>query len=214
MEREILKNFIEWMSEPGRKPLVVTGVRQCGKTYVIKDFGNRFFENLAYFNFEGNTALQSIFEYDFDVTRIVMELERYSKQKITDGKTLVFFDEIQACPKAITSLKYFCEDRSGLHVIAAGSLLGVVIRKSEISFPVGKVERLKMFPMSFEEFLMAIDDGRSLLEGLSNYDLRRALPEMYTIPLQNYLKLYYVVGGMPAAVASFVQENDFEKVDR
>ena len=98
--------------------------------------------------------------------------------------------------------------------IAAGSLLGVVIRKSEISFPVGKVERLQMFPMSFEEFLMAIDDGRSLLEGLSNYDLRRALPEMYTIPLQNYLKLYYVVGGMPAAVASFVQENDFEKVDR
>ncbi len=214
MEREILKNFIEWMSEPGRKPLVVTGVRQCGKTYAIKDFGNRFFENLAYFNFEGNTALQSIFEYDFDVTRIVMELERYSKQKITDGKTLVFFDEIQACPKAITSLKYFCEDRSELHVIAAGSLLGVVIRKSEISFPVGKVERLQMFPMSFEEFLMAIDDGRSLLEGLSNYDLRRALPEMYTIPLQNYLKLYYVVGGMPAAVASFVQENDFEKVDR
>lgn len=214
MEREILKNFIEWKSELGRKPLVVTGVRQCGKTYAIKDFGNRFFENLAYFNFEGNTALQSIFEYDFDVTRIVMELERYSKQKITDGKTLVFFDEIQACSKAITSLKYFCEDRSGLHVIAAGSLLGVVIRKSEISFPVGKVERLQMFPMSFEEFLMAIDDGRSLLEGLSNYDLRRALPEMYTIPLQNYLKLYYVVGGMPAAVASFVQENDFEKVDR
>ena len=214
MEREILKNFIEWMSEPGRKPLVVTGVRQCGKTYAIKDFGNRFFENLAYFNFEGNTALQSIFEYDSDVTRIVMELERYSKQKITDGKTLVFFDEIQACPKAITSLKYFCEDRSELHVIAAGSLLGVVIRKSEISFPVGKVERLQMFPMSFEEFLMAIDDGRSLLEGLSNYDLHRALPEMYTIPLQNYLKLYYVVGGMPAAVASFVQENDFEKVDR
>lgn len=214
MERKILKNFIEWMSEPGRKPLVVTGVRQCGKTYAIKDFGNRFFENLAYFNFEGNTALQSIFEYDFDVARIVMELERYSKQKITDGKTLVFFDEIQACPKAITSLKYFCEDCSGLHVIAAGSLLGVVIRKSEISFPVGKVERLQMFPMSFEEFLMAIDDGRSLLEGLSNYDLRRALPEMYTIPLQNYLKLYYVVGGMPAAVASFVQENDFEKVDQ
>ena len=209
-----MKNFIEWMSESGRKPLVVTGVRQCGKTYAIKDFGNRFFENLAYFNFEGNTALQSIFEYDFNVTRIVMELERYSKQKITDGKTLVFFDEIQACPKAITSLKYFCEDRSELHVIAAGSLLGVVIRKSEISFPVGKVERLQMFPMSFEEFLMASDDGRSLLEGLSNYDLRHALPEMYTIPLQNYLKLYYVVGGMPAAVASFVQENDFEKVDR
>ena len=92
MERKILKNFIEWMSEPGRKPLVVTGVRQCGKTYAIKYFGNHFFENLAYFNFEGNTALQSIFEYDFDVTRIVMELERYSKQKITDGKTLVFFD--------------------------------------------------------------------------------------------------------------------------
>ena len=214
MDRKILKNFIEWKSESGRKPLVVTGVRQCGKTYAIKDFGNRFFENLAYFNFEGNTALQSIFEYDFNVTRIVVELERYSKQKITDGKTLVFFDEIQACPKAIISLKYFCEDRSGLHVIAAGSLLGVVIRKSEISFPVGKVERLQMFPMSFEEFLMAIDDGRSLLEGLSNYDLHRALPEMYTIPLQNYLKLYYVVGGMPAAVASFVQENDFEKVDQ
>ena len=214
MKRKILDNLIAWKNEKGRKPLVVTGVRQCGKTYAIKEFGREHFENLAYFNFEGNTALQSIFDYDFNIERIVPELERYSKQKISDGKTLVFFDEIQACPKAITSLKYFCEDRANLHVIAAGSLLGVVIRQAEISFPVGKVERLQMYPMSFEEFVMAAPDGESLLAGLANYDLNRPLPELYTVPLQNYLKFYYIVGGMPAAVASFMQENDFDKVDK
>ena len=186
MKRKITDNLIAWKNEKGRKPLVVTGARQCGKTYAIKEFGREHFENLAYFNFEGNAALQSIFDYDFNIERIVTELERYSKQKISDGRTLVFFDEVQACPKAITSLKYFCEDRPGLHLIAAGSLLGVVIRQAEISFPVGKVEILQMYP----------------------------LPELYTIPLQNYLKLYYIVGGMPAAVDSFVQENDFDKVDR
>ena len=214
MKRKILDNLIAWKNEKGRKPLVVIGVRQCGKTYAIKEFGREHFENLAYFNFEGNTALQSIFDYDFNIERIVPELERYSKQKISDGKTLVFFDEIQACPKAITGLKYFCEDRANLHVIAAGSLLGVVIRQAEISFPVGKVERLQMYPMSFEEFVMAAPDGESLLAGLANYDLNRPLPELYTVPLQNYLKFYYIVGGMPAAVASFMQENDFDKVDK
>ena len=214
MKRKITDNLIAWKNEKGRKPLVVTGARQCGKTYAIKEFGREHFENLAYFIFEGNAALQSIFDYDFNIERIVTELERYSKQTISDGRTLVFFDEVQACPKAITSLKYFCEDRPGLHLIAAGSLLGVVIRQAEISFPVGKVERLQMYPMSFEEFVMAAPDGESLLAGLANYDLSRALPELYTIPLQNYLKLYYIVGGMPAAVDSFVQENDFDKVDR
>ena len=213
MKRHIIQNFIAWKDSSSRKPLVVTGVRQCGKTYAIKEFGQKHFENIVYFNFEGNTALQSVFDYDLNIDRIVPELERYSRQKITDGKTLVFFDEIQACPKAITSLKYFCENRSNLHVIAAGSLLGVVIRQAEISFPVGKVDRMQMYPMSFEEFLIAMPDGESLLEGLSIYDIRRPLPELYTIPLQKYLELYYIIGGMPAAVASFVQDNDLDKVD-
>ncbi|MCF0223063.1 MAG: ATP-binding protein [Fibrobacter sp.] len=213
MKRKILQKLISWKDKKKRKPLVVTGVRQCGKTYTIREFGNTCFDSFAYFNFEGNQGLQSIFRYDFNVKRILTELELFSGQKIVVGKTLVFFDEIQACPEAITCLKYFCENMPELHVVAAGSLLGVVMRQSAISFPVGKVERLQMFPMSFDEFLMAFSEGDTLLEGIANYDLTRPLPELYTVPLQKYLKYYYVVGGMPEAVSCFVEENNFEKVN-
>ena len=151
MERKTLSKLLKWKEKKNRKPLLLTGVRQCGKTYIIKEFGKDEFEDTAYFNFDGNTGLKSVFDYDFDVERIIDELANvvYGK-KIIPGKTLVVFDEIQDCPRAIQSLKYFCENMPKLHVIAAGSLLGVALRKEGISFPVGKVDRIEMYPMSFE----------------------------------------------------------------
>ena len=166
MERSYIDKLNKWKNNKNRKPLLVTGVRQCGKTYLLDIFGKREFKEVAYFNFDGNEGLKSLFEYDFDVERIIDELGSiiYGK-KIVAGKTLVIFDEIQACPRAITSLKYFCENMPELHLIAAGSLLGVALRTEGISFPVGKVNRLEMYPMSFEEFVIA-DGGKKYLDGI------------------------------------------------
>ena len=146
MERNVMGKLLEWKDRKGRKPLLLLGVRQCGKTYILKEFGNRYFEDVAYFYFEGNDALMSIFEYDLDVHRIVEELGRVARhQAILPGKTLVIFDEIQASSRAITSLKYFCENMPELHIVAAGSLLGVSLKKDSVSFPVGKVDRIRMY---------------------------------------------------------------------
>ena len=150
MERKTLSKLLKWKEKKHRKPLLMTGVRQCGKTYIIKEFGKKEFESMAYFNFDGNAGLKSIFDFDFDVERIVDELANIVYgDKIISGKTLVVFDEIQDCPRAIQSLKYFCENMPDLHIIAAGSLLGVALRKEGMSFPVGKIDRMEMYPMSF-----------------------------------------------------------------
>ncbi|MCC8045991.1 MAG: AAA family ATPase, partial [Clostridiales bacterium] len=191
MERDIMRNLEAWKDSPKRKPLLMTGVRQCGKTYVCKQFGERYFEDVAYYYFEGNKGISSVFDYDFDVDRILDELGNVIRQKpIIPGKTLVIFDEIQACPRAITSLKYFCENKRELHILCAGSLLGVSIKRDGISFPVGKVERLHMYPLSFSEFLRA-DGGEAIYSGIQKYDLRRELPELYTQKLEKELQYYY-----------------------
>ena len=213
MERKILSILRKWKEKKNRKPLLMTGVRQCGKTYIIKQFGQEEFEETAYFNFDGNTGLKSIFEFDFDVKRIMDELADivYGK-KIVPGKTLVVFDEIQDCPRAIQSLKYFCEDMPQLHVIAAGSLLGVALRKEGISFPVGKVDRVEMYPMSFEEFVNA-DGGEKYIDGIRKMSYEREIPEVYTVPLEKYLKNYYIVGGMPEAVQTWVDTHNYKEVE-
>lgn len=213
MERKTEIRLQKWKEKKNRKPLLVTGVRQCGKTYLIKEFGRREFEETAYFNFDGNTGLQSVFDFDLDVRRIVEELANvvYGR-KITPGTTLVIFDEIQDCPRAIQSLKYFCEDMPELHIIAAGSLLGVALRKEGISFPVGKVERLEMFPMSFEEFVIA-DGGEKYIAGIKSLAFEREISELYTVPLEKYLKNYYIVGGMPEAVQTWVDTHDYREVE-
>ena len=200
MKREVMYKLIQWKDKVNRKPLMITGVRQCGKTYIIKEFAKKEFEEYLYFNFDGDIGLQSVFDYDFDIERIISELEiiKFGK-KVIPGKTLLIFDEIQACPRAISSLKYFCENKEQLHLIAAGSLLGVALKQEGISFPVGKVDRLEMFPMNFSEFVIA-DGGEKYIEGLKNMSFERKLPEMYTIPMEKYLKNYYIVGGMPQAV--------------
>ena len=213
MERKSLSQLKKWKDKKNRKPLLMTGVRQCGKTYIIKKFGESEFNDVAYFNFDGNAGLQSIFEYDFDVNRILDELANVAYDKrIVPGETLVVFDEIQDCPRAIQSLKYFCEDMPELHLIAAGSLLGVALRKEGISFPVGKVERIEMYPMSFEEFAIA-DGGAKYIEQISKMAFEREIPEAYTVPLEKYLKNYYIVGGMPEAVQTWIDTHDYKDVE-
>lgn len=213
MKRKSFDKLLKWKEKKNRKPLLVTGVRQCGKTYLIKEFGRTEFEEMAYFNFDGNTGLKSIFDYDFNVERIMDELGNviYGK-KIISGKTLVVFDEIQDCPRAIQSLKYFCENMPELHIIAAGSLLGVALRKEGISFPVGKVDRMEMYPMSFEEFVMA-DGGGNYISGSSRLAFEREVPEIYTVPMEKFLKNYYIIGGMPEAVQTWVDTHNYREVE-
>lgn len=214
MKRDIMAKLIEWKDSADRKPLLITGVRQCGKTYVCKEFGETNFDDVAYFYFEGNKGLASVFEYDFDVHRIIDELGNIIRGKeIIPGKTLVIFDEIQSCPGAITSLKYFCENMRKLHIICAGSLLGVSIKREQISFPVGKVDRLFMYPMTFSEFLRA-DGGEALVHGVQKYNLSQKLPELYTKAFEKSLKYYYIVGGMPEVVSAWVETHNFEKVEK
>lgn len=212
MERNIMKQLVAWKDAPDRKPLLLTGVRQCGKTFALKEFGNRYFVDVAYFSFEGNKGLASVFEYDLEPERILRELGSVVRGKeIIPGTTLVIFDEIQACPNAVTSLKYFCENMRELHIACAGSLLGVAVKREGISFPVGKVDRLQMYPMTFAEFLRA-DGGRALYDGAEQYEPEKELPELYTIPLRKQLKYYYIVGGMPEVVKKWADTHDFDAV--
>lgn len=213
MERKTLSKLLKWKEKKHRKPLLMTGVRQCGKTYIIKEFGKKEFESMAYFNFDGNAGLKSIFDFDFDVERIVDELANIVYgDKIISGKTLVVFDEIQDCPRAIQSLKYFCENMPDLHIIAAGSLLGVALRKEGMSFPVGKIDRMEMYPMSFEEFVIA-DGGKKYIDGIKKMKFESEIPEIYTVPFEKYLKKYYIIGGMPEAVQTWVDTHDYKEVE-
>ena len=211
MYREISQDLIKWKDSRRRKPLIITGVRQCGKTFVLKELGQQQFENTCYINFESNSKYASIFDFDFDVNRIISELEFAEKNRIIPGKTLLILDEIQECPRAITSLKYFCENLPELHVACAGSLLGVALKQENISFPVGKVNRLQMYPMNFREFLIALEEGR-YIEFFGKWDVNREIPEVYTRPMEQLLKTYYAVGGMPEVVLEYVENRDFQTV--
>lgn len=213
MKRTAFEQLVSWKKKNNRKPLLVSGVRQCGKTYLIKEFGQKEFEDMAYLNFDGNLGLHGVFDYDFDTARILDELGSIVRGKeIVIGKTLVVFDEIQDCPRAIQSLKYFCENVPELHIVAAGSLLGVALRKEGISFPVGKVERIEMYPMSFEEFVIA-EGGENLIEGLRKLSFERELSDLYTVPLEKHLKNYYIVGGMPEAVSTWIDTHNYKAVE-
>ena len=212
MERDAYTKLKLWKEKKNRKPLLITGVRQCGKTYTIKQFGAAEFDNIAYFNFDGNDGLKSIFEYDFDTSRILNELSIAIKAPIVPGKTLVVFDEIQDCHRAIQSLKYFCENAPEVHLIAAGSLLGVALRREGISFPVGKVDRLEMFPMTFSEFARATC-GNNYVDGLNKLAYEREIPDLYRVPMEKALKNYYIVGGMPEAVQTWIDTQNYDDVE-
>ena len=176
MYRDIMNDLIKWKNRTRRKPLIISGVRQCGKTFIIEEFGRTQFSNLLTINFEEQPVLKEVFDFDFDTKRIVSEIEKLTKAKIVPGQTLLFLDEIQECPKAITALKYFCEKMSNLHLVCAGSLLGVALRSENISFPVGKVNRLDLYPMNFREFAIASGE-ESLIEMLKEWNVDRPIPD-------------------------------------
>lgn len=212
MKRTIMNELLHWKGSPNRKPLLLTGVRQSGKTYILKQFGKQAFKNVVYLNFEADETLASLFESDLNVERIVRDLELRSEDyQIVPGKTLLIFDEIQIVPRAVTSLKYFAENMPKLHVVGAGSLLGVALNREGQSFPVGKVDYLTMHPLSFVEFLEA--DGQSgLIKALENHSPDKPIADAFSVPLQRALLDYYAVGGMPEAVKTWVDGHDFEQV--
>ena len=206
MERLILKDLIAWKNSPYRKPLILKGVRQVGKTWILKEFGNRCYENTAYFNFDENEEYKQFFETSRDVNRILQNLMFASGQSIKPEKTLIIFDEVQDCPKVINSMKYFCENAPEYHIACAGSLLGIALAKPS-SFPVGKVNFMQIDPMTFTEFLTANGD-ENLVKYMENIERIEPLPDAFFNPLYEKLKMYYVTGGMPESVLMWTQARD------
>ena len=211
MERLIMKKLLDWKNSKYRKPLILKGVRQVGKTWLLKEFAKRYYKNFAYFNFDEHPEYKQFFESTKDVNRILQNLMMASGEIISidiPEDTLIVFDEIQECPNALNTLKYFCENTPHYHVACAGSLLGIALSKPA-SFPVGKVDFLEIMPMTFTEFLIANGDSN-----LSNYmhtiDRIEPIPKAFFNPLYEKLKMYFVTGGMPESVRSWTQERDVE----
>ncbi|MDR1579348.1 MAG: ATP-binding protein [Synergistaceae bacterium] len=210
MERKIVKSLLTWKNNPDKLPLLLQGARQVGKTYTLLSFGKCHYKNVAYFSMEESKEIPAIFERDLNPERIVLELSARSGQTILPGDTLIIFDEIQACEQALTSLKYFAERASQYHVIAAGSLLGVAMKREKFSFPVGKVDMLHLYPMDFEEFLWAI--GRKDLCGLIREAYGGFTPLSLHDTAMDLYKTYLAVGGMPRAVGEYADKRDFDFV--
>lgn len=200
MKRKIYPKLVAWKNNPQHKPLVLLGARQVGKTYILKEFGKNEFDHFVYVNCHNNPFASSLFS-DFNITRIIYQLEQLYECRIIPGKTLLFFDEIQEVKNGISALKYFCEDLRELHVVVAGSMLGISLREDE-SYPVGKIDNLKMYPMSFDEFLLA--NGRDrLAQSLRNLQWEDL--SIHHDTLVEYLRQYYFTGGMPEAVSTWIK---------
>lgn len=208
MKRVIYNKLIEWKLCDNRKPLMMYGARQVGKTYILKEFGKNEYKKFVYMNCYKNEMLEKLFEGDANVKRILLGLSAISNISITPGDTLVFLDEIQEIPNIVSTLKYFCEDLPEIHIVVAGSLLGVMNMKGQ-SFPVGKVDIIHMYPMSYYEFLLANgEDGLAGLLRAKDFSMTDTFSEKY----KEMLRRYYYVGGMPEAVASFVKTGDLNAV--
>ena len=207
MKREILEDLIKWKESKNRKPLIVHGARQVGKTYIIKEFGKKYYKNLIYVNFQTNTEIGSQIEDSIDAKYIINKLELFYGEKIIPKDTLIFFDEIQDNERALASLKYFCEDANEYHIIAAGSLLGVAMNRKQYSFPVGKVQTLNMYPLSFKEFLVAIGRENLIDEIRIHFENNKRMDkDIHELCLKLY-RTYLVIGGMPAVVQMYLDEN-------
>ena len=204
-----MTDLLKWKESKRRKPLVLLGARQVGKTWILEEFGKSFPDGFVKINFEKEPELHQFFRTTKDVRRIISNLSLAVGRPITE-KTLVIFDEIQECEDALNSLKYFCEDAPEYYVASAGSLLGLMLSKG---FPVGKVDFLRMTPMSFEEFLEANGDG-NLVQYMKSIDSIENIPDMFSGPLTEKLKMYYVIGGMPEAVKVWTEDGDIREVDR
>ena len=208
MYRIAIEKLLKWKQSKRRKPLIIEGARQVGKTWLMKEFGRQAYADTVYINFDSNSRMAELFASDLDTDRLIMGLELYAGHKIDPDNSLLIFDEVQEVPRALASLKYFYENAPQYHIVCAGSLLGIALHQGT-SFPVGKVDFLKLYPLSFKEFLMATDKER-FAELLDRQDF-----QMITSFKQTYvdaLKHYYFVGGMPEAVQSFAENKDFNEV--
>ncbi len=208
MRRFAMQKLIEWKEKNNRKPLIIMGARQVGKTWLMREFGRSCYKKTAYVSFYNNNRMKNVFETDFDIDRIIMSLNIETGISITPGDTLIILDEIQDAPKVLESLKYFCEDATEYHVVAAGSLLGVAIHEG-VSYPVGKVELLDLYPLNFREFLCAMDEN-GLADALDSKDY--TLIDGFSDKYLFWLKNYYFTGGMPAVVEQFRQQKDYNAV--
>ncbi len=208
MYRVAIAELYKWKESRHRKPLIIQGARQVGKTWLMKEFGCQAYADTVYINFDSNSRMAELFASDLDTDRLVMGIELYAGRKINPDSTLLIFDEIQEVPRALSSLKYFCEDAPQYHIVCAGSLLGIALHEGT-SFPVGKVDFLPLYPLSFKEFLMAVAGER--FAGLLNY-LDFQMIASFKQTYIDALKQYFFIGGMPEAVQSFVEERDFNAV--
>ena len=208
MYREKIEELKKWKESKRRKPLIIRGARQVGKTWLMKEFGSKYYEKCAYINFDDNETIERIFEGDLNTDRIIEELTIETGIKIEPENTLIIFDEIQETPKALKALKYFCENARDYHIISAGSLLGVAMH-SGTSFPVGKVEYLDLAPLSYFEFLEAMGE-KELLKILKNNDFKKI--HVFELKFKQLLKTYFYVGGMPEVVSAFIENRDWEEV--
>ncbi len=213
MKRLIIDQLVKWKNSPNRKPLLLKGARQVGKTYALLEFGRNYYENVVYLHFEGNAEiLKKIFAPDLNPKRIIEEISVYTRQTILPNKTLIIFDEIQALEEALTSLKYFYEEAPEYHIVAAGSLLGLAINRGKFSFPVGKVDMLTLYPLTFEEFLLATNNDFLMEKIKESYISLKPLADVYhNLALDLYRK-YLVVGGYPEAVKTYLETSNFDSV--
>lgn len=208
MYRIAIERLYEWKESKHRKPLIIEGARQVGKTWLMKEFGSKAYANTVYINFDSNSRMAELFASDLNTDRLIMGIELYAGRKIDVSDTLLIFDEVQEVPRALSSLKYFCENAPQYHIVCAGSLLGIALHEGT-SFPVGKVDFLCLYPLSFQEFLMAtVGERFAELLGQQDYSMITSFKQTYI----DALKWYYYVGGMPEAVQSFAEERDFNEV--
>ena len=208
MYREKIKELEKWKKSNNRKPLIIRGARQVGKTWLMKEFGENYYETLAYINFDDNYKMEELFSEDFNLEKIIQGLKIEANVNIEPEKTLIIFDEVQENPKALKALKYFYENANEYHIVAAGSLLGVAIHEGT-SFPVGKVDFMDLMPLSFFEFLKALGQ-EELLKLLENNDFD--MINVFNSKFKDYLKLYYYIGGMPEVVSNYIENKDIQEV--
>lgn len=212
MYRKAFDYLRSWKESKYRKPLVLQGARQVGKTYAVLQFGKEEYDNVAYFNFQTSESLAATFDENISPSYLLPILSHISGQTITKGRTLIVFDEVQLCERAVTSLKYFCEEAPEYHVIAAGSLLGVAVNREKYAFPVGKVDRYTMYPLDMEEFLLAMNEG-ALVERIHQcYEENSPMPAALHEAALNRYRQYLAIGGMPEAVARFVDTQDYLQI--
>ena len=209
MYRKVIRFLEDWQNSPHRKPLILQGARQVGKTYSILEFGRTHYDNVAYFNFETNPRLKKTFDENISPDYLIPILSHIAGQTIVREKTLIVFDEVQLCERALTSLKYFCEDAPDYHIIVAGSLLGVAVNRARFSFPVGKVDMKTLYPMDIEEFMLAMGEETLVRQIRQCFDANTPLPSaLHEAALMLY-RQYLVVGGMPECVLQFVETKDY-----